>query len=156
MLLEIYEALDKAERFVVVLGLADRIMWTLVSTTSVALGACLIEKFFTLSRLDKVPDSQFSIEPNELKQLCKDAKLAWQSLGEAGYERKKAEEETLIYRRSLYFTKDISAGETITKENIRSIRPGYGIPPKFLPKLLGKKVAINIIKGTPVSWELIQ
>ena len=101
--------------------------------------------------MDKVPDSQFSIEPNELKQLYKDAKLAWQSLGEAGYERKKAEEGTLIYRRSLYFTKDISAGETITKENIRSIRPGYGIPPKFLPKLLGKKVAINIIKGTPVS-----
>ena len=146
---------DMAERFGVLVGLSDHTMGTVASTTSVAFGACLIEKHFTLSRADKGPDSEFSLEPHELKQLCKDTKLAWQSLGKAGYERKNAEEESANHRRSLYFTKDIGVGETITEENVRSIRPGFGLPPKYLTKILGKKVTRNISMGTPVKWELV-
>ena len=143
---------DLAEKFGVISGLSDHTMGTVVATTSVALGACVIEKHFTLSRDDKGPDSEFSLEPSELKMLCKDAKVAWRSLGKIGYSLKKSEK--LTSRRSLYIVKDIRKGEEITLENIRSIRPGHGLSPKYYNDLLGKKVAKNVERGTPVDWSM--
>ena len=143
---------DLAKRFNTSVGLSDHTIGTLVATTSVALGAAVIEKHFTLSRKDKGPDSEFSIEPKELKQLCIDSKIAWEALGEAGYELKKAEEKT--YRRSLYVVKDIKKGEKFTSENMRSIRPGYGLAPKYYETLLGAKVVKAVKKGTPTDWSM--
>jgi len=146
---------DLSEKFDILTGLSDHTMGTVVSTVSVALGACIIEKHFTLSRADKGPDSEFSLEPHELKKLCKDTKEAWRSLGKAGYERKRAEEGSSKHRRSLYFVKDISDGDVITKDHIRRIRPGYGLPPKFEKKIIGMTVKKDIKSGTATSWNLI-
>tara|TARA_B110000967_G_C18868335_1_gene553978 strand:+ start:965 stop:2002 length:1038 start_codon:yes stop_codon:yes gene_type:complete len=146
---------DLAQRFGVLSGLSDHTMGTTVATTSIALGACLIEKHFTLSRKDKGPDSEFSLEPSELKQLCIDTKIAWQSLGEVGYERKPAEESSVKFRRSIYAVKDIRKGEEFTKENIRSIRPGFGLEPKHMEKIIKLKAACNIAQGTPISFDMI-
>lgn len=143
---------DLAEKFGVISGLSDHTMGTVVATISVALGACVIEKHFTLSRDDKGPDSEFSLEPSELKMLCKDAKVAWRSLGKVGYSLKKSEK--LTNRRSLYIVKDIRKGEEITLENIRSIRPGHGLSPKYYNDLLGKKLAKNVERGTPLDWSM--
>ena len=146
---------DLAERFGVITGLSDHTMGTTVATTSVALGACLIEKHFTLSRTDKGPDSEFSLEPQELKQLCIDTKIAWQSLGQAGYERKEVEKSNVRFRRSIYAVKDIKKGEQLTKENVKSIRPGFGLAPKYLSKILSSKAMRDISRGTPISLDLI-
>ena len=123
---------DLARKFGVLSGLSDHTMGTIVATTSVALGACVIEKHFTLSRADKGPDSEFSLEPSELRQLCQDTKNAWQSLGVAGYELKEAEKPGHKFRRSIYAIKDIKCGERLTTENIKRIRPGLGLKPKYL------------------------
>ena len=147
---------DLAKRFNTMVGLSDHTMGTVVATTSVALGACVIEKHFTLSREDKGPDSEFSLEPHELKQLCDDTKIAWQSLGIAGYERKEAEQSSFKFRRSLYVVKDIKKGEKFTKDNIRRIRPGFGLAPKYYEQTLGKVAKCNIAYGTPVSFDLIE
>jgi len=144
---------DLAEKFGVISGLSDHTMGTVVATTSIALGARVIEKHFTLSRDDKGPDSEFSLEPSELKKLCKDAKAAWSSLGKAGYNLKKSEK--LTSRRSLYIVKDVKKGEVLSEKNIRSIRPGYGLHPKHLKDVLGKKVISNISKGMPLNWDMI-
>jgi pseudaminic acid synthase len=146
---------DLAERFGVLSGLSDHTLGTTVATTSVALGACVIEKHFTLSRADKGPDSGFSLEPSELKQLCKDTKIAWQSLGKAGYEIKGAEEGNTKFRRSIYAVKDIKRGERLTAENIKRIRPGLGLKPKYYKQVLGKVAKYDIKYGTPVSFNLI-
>lgn len=146
---------DLAERFDVISGLSDHTLGTAVAVTSVALGASLIEKHFILDRSDKGPDSEFSIEPYELKKLVEETNLAFQSIGYAGYDRKPVEESNIRFRRSLYFVQDLEQGEIITEKNIRRIRPGYGLPPKYLSKILGKKVNQNIERGTAVSWELI-
>ena len=143
---------DLAKRFKTIVGLSDHTMGTVVATASVALGASVIEKHFTLSRKDKGPDSEFSIEPKELKQLCIDSKIAWEALGEAGYNLKKAEQTT--YRRSLYVVNDIKKGERFTSKNIRSIRPGNGLSPKYYDTLLGAKAVKAIKKGTPVEWSM--
>ncbi len=147
---------DLAERFGVITGLSDHTMGTTVATTSVALGACLIEKHFTLSRTDKGPDSEFSLEPQELKQLCIDTKIAWQSLGRAGYERKEVEKSNVRFRRSIYAVKDIKKGDKITKENIKRIRPGFGLEPKYYEDILGKVAKFDMVRGTPISFDLIQ
>ena len=141
---------DLAEKFGVISGLSDHTMGTVVATTSVALGASVIEKHFTLSRDDKGPDSEFSLEPSELKMLCKDAKVAWRSLGKVGYSLKKSEK--LTSRRSLYIVKDIKKGEEITLENIRSIRPGYGLAPKNITDIIGRRAKEDIEAGTPTKW----
>jgi N-acetylneuraminate synthase len=146
---------DLAQRFGVLTGLSDHTMGTTVATTSVALGACLIEKHFTLSRKDKGPDSEFSLEPHELKQLCEDTKIAWQSLGVVGYELKDAEKAGVKFRRSLYCVQDIKKGEIFTKDNIRSIRPGLGLRPKYYEQILGKTAKFDIASGTPLSFGLI-
>jgi len=146
---------DLAEKFNVLSGLSDHTTGTTVATTSVALGACVIEKHFTLSRTDKGPDSEFSLEPNELRQLCQDAKTAWESLGFASYELKDSEKDAQKHRRSLYVVKDVQQGENFTIENVRSIRPGLGLPPKYLNKVLSSKATCDIASGTPIVLEFI-
>ncbi|USE39413.1 pseudaminic acid synthase [Endozoicomonas sp. SCSIO W0465] len=146
---------DIAEKFDCVGGLSDHTLGTAVAIASVALGARVIEKHVTLSRNDKGPDSEFSMEPDELRQLCMDTEVAWKSIGIAGYERKPVEEPSMKFRRSIYFVKDIKAGEAITKHHIRRIRPGYGLAPKYFDELIGKTVNQNIDRGTATSWKLI-
>jgi len=147
---------DIAKRWRVIPGLSDHTLGISVPITAVALGACLIEKHVTLSRKDKGPDSEFSLEPDELKELVEQSQLAWQAKGNAGYERKPAEEANLKFRRSLFFVKDIISGTTITEKHIRRIRPGDGLPPKFINDVLGKKVNCDISRGTPVSWKVLE
>lgn len=147
---------DLAKRFNVLTGLSDHSQGTAVSVAAVAMGAHFIEKHFTLSRNDVGPDSTFSIEPDELSSLCQDTKVAWQALGKAGYDRKKSENDNLLFRRSLYFISDLKKGEIIDSSNIRSIRPGYGLEPKFFDQLVGKVVTEDIKYGQPVSWNLVK
>jgi len=146
---------DMRQRFGIQIGLSDHTILNTASIVSVALGATLIEKHFILDRNDKGPDTEFSIEPSELEALCKETKDAWLSLGKVGYERKPAEEANVKFRRSVYFVKDMKAGEIITEAHIRRIRPGFGLPPKFEEQLIGKRVNANIKAGTATSWDLI-
>lgn len=143
------------ERFETIPGLSDHTLGTTASVAAVALGACVIEKHFTLSRNDKGPDSEFSIEPDELKRLCQDTFDAWSALGKPGFERQKAEEGSKHFRRSVYFIKDMKAGEIITPAHIRRIRPGFGLPPKYFDQLIGKRVKKDVDRGTATDWELI-
>lgn len=144
-----------SERFSTIPGLSDHTLGTTASVAAVALGACVIEKHFTLSRNDKGPDSEFSIEPDELKRLCKDTFDAWSAIGKAGFERQKAEEGNKHFRRSIYFVSDMKSGEIITPSHIRRIRPGFGLPPKYYDQLIGKRVNRDVVRGTATSWELI-
>ncbi|ATC81550.1 MULTISPECIES: pseudaminic acid synthase [Pseudoalteromonas] len=145
---------DMAKRFAVLTGLSDHTIDNTTAITSVALGACLIEKHVTLDRKGGGPDDSFSLEEPELTQLCRDSKTAWQALGKVNYQRKKSEEGNMVFRRSLYAVKDIEEGEYFTTENVRSIRPGYGLAPKYLNDVIGKRSKIAIKKGTPLSLEL--
>ncbi len=146
---------DIQQRFNVQVGLSDHTVSNIPSIVATTLGATLIEKHFILDRNDNGPDSDFSIEPDELKALCQETKDAFLSLGEVGYERKPAEEANVKFRRSIYFVKDMKAGEKITKEHIRRIRPGFGLAPKYFTMLLGKKVTHAVKSGDAVSWSLI-
>lgn len=147
---------DMREKFGVQIGLSDHTLTSTASITSVALGATVIEKHFIIDRSEKGPDSEFSITPDELKSLCKDTKDAWLALGVAGYDRKPAEEANLVFRRSLYFIKDLKAGDTIKKGDIRRIRPGYGLAPKYAEELIGKKMKKDVTVGTAVKWEFLE
>jgi len=147
---------DMKKRFGVNVGLSDHTLGTTVSVTSVALGACVIEKHVTLDRSDKGPDSEFSLEPHELRRLCQDSKDAWLSLGSAGYERKVAEESSMKFRRSIYVVKDIKAGEVITKEHIRRIRPGFGLAPKYFDKVIGQVVDCEIKRGVALNKKMFE
>jgi N-acetylneuraminate synthase len=133
-------------------GLSDHTLGTTASVTAVALGACLIEKHFTLSRQDKGPDSEFSLEPGELKRLCQDTRDAWYGLGNAGFERQKAEESSKCFRRSLYFVKDLKEGQVIAESDIRRIRPGYGLAPKHFDEVIGRRVKAAVKRGTALQW----
>lgn len=146
---------DLANRFDVISGLSDHTLGTVVSVSSVVLGACLIEKHFILDRNEKGADSEFSIEPHELKRLVAETEAAHKSLGVAGYERKPVENSSMKFRRSLYFVKDLAAGEVITEQHLRRIRPGYGLAPKYFDDIIGKRAAINIQRGTAANWELM-
>jgi pseudaminic acid synthase len=146
---------DIAKRFNVISGLSDHTLGTAVSVTSIALGACLIEKHFILDRNDKGPDSDFSIEPYELRRLVEETEAAHQALGTVGYERKTVENDNIKFRRSLYFIKDVNKGEVITQKHVRRIRPGYGLAPKHLEFIIGCKVNQDITRGTAVDWNLI-
>lgn len=147
---------DLINRFDVVSGLSDHSMGTVASVASVALGASVIEKHVTLSRKDKGPDSDFSLEPDELKLLCETTKDAWSALGESGYSLKSVENDSVKHRRSIYIVKDIKKGEVLTTENLRRIRPGYGLPPKYFEKILGKRVNQDVVFGTPMKWDFIK
>lgn len=146
---------DMRKRLGVQIGLSDHTVTNTASVVASALGATLIEKHFILDRNEKGPDSEFSINPVELMSLCKETKDAWLSLGCAGYERKAAEEANIKFRRSVYFVKDIKAGEVISKECVRRIRPGFGLPPKFEKEIIGKVAKKDIKSGTATSWELM-
>lgn len=144
---------DLANKYKVVGGLSDHTLGTTVSITSVALGASVIEKHVTLSRADKGPDSEFSLEPEELKLLCSETKNAWMALGNVGYERKEAEEASVKFRRSIYIVKDVKAGEKFTVDNVRRIRPGFGLEPKYYEEIIGKCAAFDIERGTALDWK---
>lgn len=144
---------DLSKRFNVLAGLSDHTLGTTVSVASIALGACFIEKHFTLSRQDFGPDSTFSLEPDEFKQLSIDTKIAWQSLGVAGYDRKEAEDSNAQFRRSLYFVAGLKQGQVITKEHIRSIRPGFGLKPKYFDDVIGRVLQKDVNYGDPVKFD---
>ena len=144
-----------AEHFETVVGLSDHTLGTEVAIASVALGATIIEKHFTLSRNDGGPDAAFSLEPEELHNLCEATRIAWSALGLASYERADDEAANVIYRRSLYAVADINQGDTLNADNVRSIRPGFGMAPKELPRVIGRKAKTQIVRGTPLSWDLI-
>jgi N-acetylneuraminate synthase len=137
------------------IGLSDHTMGVGVAVASVALGATVIEKHFTLRRADGGVDSDFSMEPDEMAQLVTEAKRAWQSLGKVSYGPTEVERKSLVFRRSLYITQDLKAGDILTRENVRSVRPGFGLPPKYLSVVLGKRVARGMTRGTPVTWDAI-
>ncbi|TDR57255.1 N-acetylneuraminate synthase [Halomonas ventosae] len=141
---------DMVERFGLVTGLSDHTIDNTTAITSVALGASLIEKHFTLDRNGSGPDDSFSLEPAELAALCRDAKTAWQALGKVDYGRKSSEQGNAQFRRSLYFVKDLKAGDVITEEAVRSVRPGYGLAPKYLSNVVGLEVKKDIVANTPV------
>ncbi|MDX7821115.1 pseudaminic acid synthase [Aeromonas caviae] len=142
-----------AETFSVPVGLSDHTLGNTASQLAIALGAVAIEKHLTLARADGGPDAEFSLEPRELKDLCRQAKLCWQALGSGESGDNQAEQANLRFRRSLYFVTDIPAGTTIKPEHIRRIRPGYGLPPEALPKILGKKSRHDIYRGQAVTLE---
>jgi len=146
---------DMANRFGVVTGLSDHTLTTAVATAAVALGASIIEKHITLCRGDGGPDAAFSLEPDELRRLVEDCRTAYAALGQVSYEQPPCEKASLVFRRSLYVVKDVQAGETFTSQNVRSIRPGFGLLPKLLPKVLGKCAAIPLKRGTPIKLEHI-
>ncbi len=136
-------------------GLSDHTMGVGVSVASVALGATIIEKHFTLNRADRGVDSTFSMEPAEMAQLVVETERDWQALGQVSYGPTEKEKKSLVFRRSLYVVKDLHAGEVLTKENLRAIRPGYGLPAKYLPVLLGRRLVKDVKMGTAMSWDLI-
>jgi pseudaminic acid synthase len=136
-------------------GLSDHTMGVGVSVAAVALGASVIEKHFTLNRADGGVDSTFSLEPEELRNLVVESERAWQALGSVCYGPTEKEKQSLLFRRSLYVVQDMKAGEVFTPETLRAIRPGLGLPPKFLETFLGRAACVDLKKGTPLSWELI-
>lgn len=142
---------DMAGRFGVVTGLSDHTLGNATAIASVALGASIIEKHFTLNRQGGGPDDSFSLEPAELQALCRDARTAWMALGTVDYGRKSSEQGNIQFRRSLYFVKDLRAGDTITADAVRSVRPGFGLAPKYLPDLIGRKLACDVGANTAVA-----
>ncbi len=146
---------DMAERFDVLSGLSDHTIDNATAVAAVALGACLIEKHVTMDRNGGGADDSFSLEPHELAALCKDAKTAWSALGSVNYTRTEAEKGNVKFRRSLYVIRDIKAGDVLSNDNVRSIRPGFGLAPKYLEQVLGKTAIVDIKRGTPLSFEFI-
>ncbi len=144
-----------AERFGCFVGLSDHTPGTAAAVASIALGAVIVEKHFTLARADGGPDSDFSLEPDELKRLVDDCRSAWEALGEACLVRSEVEIGNKQFRRSLYVVRDVPAGRALTVEDIRSIRPGYGLEPKRLPDVLGRVAARDLKRGEPFGWEML-
>ena len=144
-----------AQAFNVPVGLSDHTLGIAVPVAAVALGACIVEKHFTLSRDDPGPDSAFSLEPHEFKAMVEAIRIAERALGKVNYAVGEQEAKSRIFRRSLFVVKDMKAGEVFTEENVHSIRPGYGLPPKFLREVLGRCAPQDIERGTPLSWDMI-
>jgi N-acetylneuraminate synthase len=136
-------------------GLSDHTMGVGVSVASVALGATVIEKHFTLNRADGGVDSSFSMEPAEMTQLVVETERAWQALGSVAYGPTAAEQKSIVFRRSLYVVKDLQAGEKLTTDNVRAIRPGLGLPTKYLDQVLGKTIKQSVARGTALSWDMM-
>ena len=136
-------------------GLSDHIIGIGASVAAVALCATVIEKHFCLSRDEGGVDSAFSLEPTELASLVTETERAWQALGTVQYGPAEAEKKAVLRRRSLYIAEDIKAGDVLTPQNLRRIRPGHGLAPKYYEVLLGKRVVTDVAKGTPVSWDLV-
>jgi N-acetylneuraminate synthase len=141
-----------ADAFRVPVGLSDHTLGTAVPVTAVALGACVVEKHFTLSRDIPGPDSAFSLEPREFKRMVEAVRIAEKALGKVQYGVGESEARSRVFRRSLFVVKDVQAGEVFTEENVRSIRPGHGLPPKHLGDVLGRRAAQELRQGTPLTW----
>lgn len=144
------------EAFCCVSGLSDHTFGSAVAVASIALGGAVVEKHFTLARADGGPDSAFSLEPDEFSTLVSDCKRAWRALGSVSYDLQGSERGSTVFRRSLYVTQDIAEGEEITSRNVRSIRPGFGLPPKHLPDVIGSRAARPLTRGTPLDWASIR
>lgn len=144
-----------AEQHGVVVGLSDHTLGVAASVAAVALGACFIEKHFTLSRAEGGVDSDFSLEPHELERLVKESRDAWLALGQVRYDEVPSEAASRDHRRSLYVVADVAAGEPLTPANVRSIRPGHGLPPKHLPQVLNRRAARPLKRGEPLAWEML-
>jgi pseudaminic acid synthase len=144
---------DMAARFGVLTGLSDHTLDNTTAVTSVALGACVIEKHFTLDRSGGGPDDSFSLEPDDLAALCRDAKTAWASLGKIDYGRKSSEQGNVQFRRSLYFVKALKAGDVIAADAVRSVRPGFGLAPKYLDDVIGRRLKSDVAYATAVRRE---
>lgn len=147
---------DMAQRYNLVIGLSDHTLDNATAIAAVALGAAIVEKHFTLDRSGGGPDDSFSLEPGDMAALCRESRIAWTALGKVDYGCKPSEEGNAKFRRSLYFVKDLHAGDVVTPDAVRSVRPGYGLAPKYLDGILGKRVRQDIRSGTPVSWESFQ
>lgn len=146
---------DMIQRFGLVTGLSDHTLDNTTAITSVAMGASIIEKHFTLDRSGGGPDDSFSLEPAELAALCRDSKTAWAALGQVDYGRKSSELGNVKFRRSLYFVKDLKAGDVITADAVRSVRPGFGIAPKYFSEIIGKIIKKDVESNSPVVFDLI-
>lgn len=147
---------DIRNRYNCEVGLSDHTLGIGVSIAAVANGATVIEKHFTLSRSDGGVDSAFSMEPHEMRQLVKEIERAWQSLGKVSFGTNGEDEKSRIFRQSIYASEDIDKGSRFTKKNLRIVRPGYGLPPKFYDQITGKQSKIKIKKGTAIDWSLIE
>lgn len=147
---------DMRTKFNLVTGLSDHTTNNTVAISSVALGSSIIEKHVTLDRKGGGPDDSFSLEPHELTSLVKDLKTAWEAMGGVNYGRKSSEQGNVQFRRSIYFIKDMNKGDLISEDNTKSIRPGFGLEPKYHHQIIGKRVSKDILNGTAVSWELIE
>lgn len=147
---------DMMRRFGLVTGLSDHTLDNTTAIASVVLGASIIEKHFTLDRSGGGPDDSFSLEPAELAALCRDSKTAWAALGQVDYGRKSSEQGNAQFRRSLYFVRDLKEGEIITADAVRSVRPGFGLPPKSLEMIIGRQVEKDIEANTATSLSFIK
>ncbi|MCX6762608.1 MAG: pseudaminic acid synthase [Candidatus Moranbacteria bacterium] len=147
---------DIRKKFNVIAGLSDHTLGQEVAIASVAMGANIIEKHVTLSRADGGTDAGFSLEPSELKELIKSIREVESAIGVPSYSTGKKESENIVFRKSLFVVKDIKKGEKFIEQNVRSIRPGHGLAPKFYHEVIGKKAAFDIEKGEPLSWEMIE
>jgi N-acetylneuraminate synthase len=143
-------------RFGLVTGLSDHTLDNTTAISSVALGASIIEKHFTLDRSGGGPDDSFSLEPDELAALCRDVRTAWSAMGQIDFGRKSSELGNAQFRRSLYFVKSLKAGERVTADAVRSVRPGYGLAPKYLDVVLGKVLSCDVKPGVAVTWRHLQ
>ena len=146
---------DLTAAFGCVIGLSDHTLGTAVAVASIALGASVIEKHITLDRADGGPDATFSLEPKEFARLVEDCRTAWQSIGTARTQPLETELEMRKLRRSLYAVADIAAGQSLTAQNVRAIRPGFGLPPNEIGNVIGRRAARNIARGTPLTWDLL-
>lgn len=147
---------DMMNRFGLVTGLSDHTIDNITAYSSIALGARIIEKHFTLDRNGGGPDDKFSLEQDEFEALCQGALTSWKSLGVVNYSHKESEKGSLKFRRSLYFIKEMVAGDIITSSSIKSVRPGFGLAPNNFDQIIGKRVTSDVSYGTPVSWSLIE
>lgn len=145
-----------AAAFHVPVGLSDHTLGIAVPVAAVAVGACIVEKHFTLSRDIPGPDSAFSLEPLEFKAMVEAIRVTERALGQVRYDATEREGASRVFRRSLFVIQDMKAGEVFTEENVRSIRPGYGVPPKYLSDVLGRRAARDIERGTPLDWSLLK
>ena len=146
---------DMIRRYGLVIGLSDHTLNNTTAITSIALGASIIEKHFTLDRKGGGPDDSFSLEPADFASLCSDSKIAWDALGKVNYGLKSSEKGNLQFRRSIYISADVKAGEILTPDNLRIVRPGFGLAPKYYDTLLGRKVNRNLSIGTAMAWEYL-
>lgn len=144
-----------AEAFGVPAGLSDHTLGVAVPVVAVALGACIVEKHLTLARADGGPDSAFSLEPHEFREMVEAIRVTEKALGQVRYQVTEHERDSRVFRRSLFVVEDVAADAPFTEGNVRSIRPGHGLPPKFLPEVLGRRAARDIERGTPLDWGLI-